>query len=118
MRLMYNFRIRAGLVFIIVACGHIPVAAIAEEAMQKRIENLVQQLGDDSYRVREHAVEELLKSGLQTKAALFAGMKSRQDDRMLFSPASLGFKDDSERRGAFDKWRAWLARKAGDIETP
>jgi len=36
----------------------------------------------------------------------------RQDSRMLFSPASLGFKDDTERRQAFDKWRAWLARKA------
>jgi hypothetical protein len=42
----------------------------------------------------------------------------RRDDRLLFSPVSLGFKDDAERRGAFDKWHAWLARKAGGSKTP
>lgn len=78
MRLIHASRFRAALVLIIVACGRLPVSAIAQEAMQKRMEELVQQLGDDSYRVRERAVEELLKSGLQTKAALFAGMKSRE----------------------------------------
>ena len=78
MRLIHASRFRAALVLIIVACGRLPVAAIAQEAMQKRMEELVQQLGDDSYRVRERAVEELLKSGLQTKTALFAGMKSRE----------------------------------------
>ena len=28
----------------------------------------------------------------------------RRDDRMLFSPSTLGFKDEDERRAAFKKW--------------
>jgi hypothetical protein len=34
----------------------------------------------------------------------------REDDQTLFSPSTLGFKDDDERRAAFEKW---LSRAAG-----
>jgi len=47
------------------------------DSVQIQIQQLVQRLGDDSYRNRERAGEKLLKFGLQTKAALFAGMNSK-----------------------------------------
>jgi hypothetical protein len=65
------------LVIVIVACATIAVTARAHEATEKQIEELVQQLGNDSYRARERAADELLKIGMPTKAALFAGMKSK-----------------------------------------
>ena len=55
-------RIRAALV-IVVACANVRVSASAEEVTQTRIEELVRQLGNDSYRVRECAAAELLKCG-------------------------------------------------------
>jgi len=65
------------LVIVIVAYANLAVTARAHEATEKRIEELVQQLGNASYRARERAADELLKIGMQTKAALFAGMKSK-----------------------------------------
>lgn len=41
----------------------------------------------------------------------------RRDDRMLFSPSTVGFKDEDERRAAFEKW---LSRATGrdDAQMP
>lgn len=77
MQFVSDLRIGAALVLFIVACAHVPVGASAEEVTQVRIEELVQQLGNDSSRVRERAAEELLKCGMPTKAALFSGMNSK-----------------------------------------
>lgn len=70
-----------GLVIVIAACATAAVGANADEPLsqetQNRIEELVQQLGNDSYRARERAADELLKIGMPTKPALFAGMKSK-----------------------------------------
>jgi len=65
------------LVIVIAACENVALNAMAHEPTEKPIEELVQQLGNASYRARERAAEELLKIGMQTKAALFAGMKSK-----------------------------------------
>jgi hypothetical protein len=70
-----------GLVVVIATCATAAVGANADEPLsqetQNRIEELVQQLGNDSYRGRERAADELLKIGMPTKPALFAGMKSK-----------------------------------------
>ena len=64
-----------------IICAMFVVVVHAEEplgdSVQIQIQQLVQRLGDDSYRNRERAGEKLLKFGLQTKAALFAGMNSK-----------------------------------------
>jgi len=63
------------------ACAIVAIRAEAgepsSEETQKRIEELVQQLGNDSFQTRGRAAEELVKCGMQTKAALFEGMKSK-----------------------------------------
>jgi hypothetical protein len=81
MPLVSCLRILAAVALVITACGNATVGAKAEEpsadATQKRIAELVQQLGDVSYRLRDYAGEELLKYGMQTKAALLAGMERK-----------------------------------------
>jgi len=37
----------------------------------------------------------------------------REDDRTLFSPSTLGFKNDDERRAAFEKWLSQVAGRDG-----
>jgi hypothetical protein len=63
-----------------VACAGAADFANADEASsvkpQPQPDEFVQMLGSNSYQVRKRAAAELLKLGLQTKAALFAGMKS------------------------------------------
>jgi hypothetical protein len=76
MRLV-SFLRTAALVIFIVTCANVAVTAWAEEAIEKRIEELIQQLGNDSYYARQRAAEALIKIGLQTKPALFDAMRSK-----------------------------------------
>lgn len=71
------------LVIVFAACTNWDVTATAHEATEKQMEELVQQLGDDSYRARELAADKLLKLGMQTKAALFVGMQSKDREIAL-----------------------------------
>jgi len=67
----------AALVIFIVTCANVAVTARAQEAIEERIEELIQQLGNDSYFARQRAAEALIKIGMQTKPALFDAMKSK-----------------------------------------
>jgi hypothetical protein len=58
------------------SCANPAVTAIPQDIKDDRIGELVQQLGDNSYLARQRAAEELLKIGMRTKPALFAGMRS------------------------------------------
>jgi len=75
--LLVSYLRNAGLVIFIGTCANGAVIARAQEASEKRIEELVQQLGNDSYYARERAAETLIKIGMQTKPALFDAMKSK-----------------------------------------
>ncbi|HBJ38932.1 MAG TPA: hypothetical protein DDZ51_30130 [Planctomycetaceae bacterium] len=76
MRLVSNLR-NAALVIFIVASANVAVNARAQEAIEKRIEDLILQLGNDSYYARQRAAEALIKIGMPTKPALFEAMKSK-----------------------------------------
>jgi hypothetical protein len=72
----------------------ITAVANADEQNQKQVAELVQELGNDSFQIRERAAEDLLSRGLQTKAALFAGMESMDPEiasrcRRLWSEARI-----------------------------
>lgn len=80
MQSISNVKLRT-LVIFIAACAIVTVCAKADEpsseVTQKRIDELIQKLGKDSYVSRQRAAEELVKCGMRTKAALFAGMQSK-----------------------------------------
>ncbi|MEZ6056432.1 MAG: hypothetical protein R3C01_06980 [Planctomycetaceae bacterium] len=69
--------------FLIAACANVDVTATADDVTRKQTETLVRQLGSDSFRTRENAEDELLKLGLLSKAALFAGMNSQDNETAL-----------------------------------
>lgn len=75
-KFMPHLRLSTALVIVVTLCLNVAVSAKANEAKQQQIEELIKQLGDDSFLVRERAAKELVTRGMQTKAALFVGMNS------------------------------------------
>lgn len=74
---MYSLPNRGSWPFIIVAC-FAPAAPAEEPAMASRrmtAEQLVEQLGENSYEQRERAYQQLLKIGLNARAALEQGRR-------------------------------------------
>jgi len=67
----------AALMILIVTGAPVASTVMAQATIEKPVEELIDQLGSDSYFARQRAAESIIKIGMQAKPALFEAMNSQ-----------------------------------------